>query len=285
VVFGPDHDLYVSSGLESDNGNGNGHRDVLRYDGATGAFLGDFADANVLQSPRAVLFGPDGNLYVADGFANAIVRYDGRTGALLGDFVAPGYGGLSDPLGMVFGPDGKSDGKLDLYVTSVVGSFRADSGKTIFNAAPGTSEVLRYDGTTGALIGTFVGPDSGGLQFPAFMTFTETDPTTLNYVGTNPTPTPAAMITAPAGLAEGSWIVTSPGSAAQTFADLAPPSRWVPAPVVLAPGGQRSLPPHRPVGMTGLNAHSRVFDLTPARLGAHLGDRTAVNDLIRLATG
>jgi hypothetical protein len=42
---------------------------------------------------------------------------------------------------------------------------------------------LRYDGTTGAFLSTFVTPDSGGLQFPTFMTFTETDPTTLNYDG------------------------------------------------------------------------------------------------------
>jgi hypothetical protein len=41
--------------------------------------------------------------------------------------------------------------------------------------------VLRYDGTTGAFLGTFVTPDSGGLRNPTFLTFTETDPTTLNY--------------------------------------------------------------------------------------------------------
>ena len=28
-------------------------------------------------------------------------------------------------------------------------------------------------------------PDSGGLQAPTFMTFTETDPTTLNYIGSH----------------------------------------------------------------------------------------------------
>ncbi len=54
-------------------------------------------------------------------------------------------------------------------------------------ALPGTSEVLQYDGQTGQCIGAFVTPDSGGLNFPAFMTFTETDPTTLSYTGTEPT--------------------------------------------------------------------------------------------------
>jgi hypothetical protein len=51
-----------------------------------------------------------------------------------------------------------------------------------FVAAPGTSVVLRYDGTAGAFKNVFVAGDSGGLQFPMFMTFTETNPTTLNYV-------------------------------------------------------------------------------------------------------
>ena len=84
---------------------------------------------------------------------------------------------------MLFGPDGRNDGQLDLYVTSAVGSSVPDHGKLKLIAAPGTSEVLRYDGTTGAFLDTFVAPDSGGLSFPTFMTFTETDPTTLNYDG------------------------------------------------------------------------------------------------------
>jgi hypothetical protein len=37
--------------------------------------------------------------------------------------------------------------------------------------------------------------------------------------------------------------------------------------------------------MTGLTERSRVSDLTPTRLSAYRGDRTAVNDLIRHATG
>jgi hypothetical protein len=288
LVFGPDRNLYVSSGLEADMGTG--HKGVLRYDGTTGTFLGDFADSNQIQSPRAILFGPDGNLYVSDGFQSAILRYDGKTGAFLGDFVPSGSGGLFHPVSMVFGPDGLGDGKLDLYVgcvftntilrydgttgafkgtyvpagsggmetpqglvfgpdgdlyvasgsysgttpgsvlqfegpsgpnpgavvsafipsgssplntpdgllfgpdaahhdhldlyvTSAVSSVGSDSGKLKLVAAPGTSEVLRYDGTTGAFLGAFVTPDSGGLSFPLAMTFTETDPTTLNYDG------------------------------------------------------------------------------------------------------
>ena len=290
VLFGPDHNLYVSSGsFDNNSSHGTGHKAVLQYSGTTGAFLSDFADQNQLFSPQGIIFGPDGNLYVADSddSGGSVFRYNGTTGAFMDDFVpaggllrnagplvfgpdgdlyvgshegteilryegpsgpnpgaflgtfvpsgsgglgspsmrafgrdgdlyvtsltggpnfAPGSvlryegpsgpnpgaflgtfvpagsGGLANPVGLLFGPDGRNDGKLDLYVASSVVYLTGSNSET-FAARPGTSEVLRYDGTTGAFLGTFVTPDSGGLQLPMFMTFTETDPTTLNYDG------------------------------------------------------------------------------------------------------
>jgi DNA-binding beta-propeller fold protein YncE len=149
--IGPDHNLYVSNGLYSNNNQANS---VLRYDGATGAFLGDFADSGQLTDPRGVTFGPDGNLYVADGTGpGRVVRFDGTTGAFLDEFVHVGSGGLSDPHAMLFGPDG------NLYVI-----------------AGDKSEVLRYNGRTGNFIDVFVAPGqgglaSGGLDFPTSMAF------------------------------------------------------------------------------------------------------------------
>jgi len=57
---------------------------VLQYDGTTGAFLSVFASQN-LESPRGILFGPDGDLYVANGSNNqgSVERFDGKTGAFL----------------------------------------------------------------------------------------------------------------------------------------------------------------------------------------------------------
>src|SRR5262245_22191961 len=52
--------------------------------------------------------GPDGQ----------VVRYDGPTGAFMYVFVPNSSGGLARPFGLVFGPDGEKDGKLDLYVLS-----------------------------------------------------------------------------------------------------------------------------------------------------------------------
>ena len=63
-------------------------------------------------------------------------------------FVPARSGGLNAPAGMAFGPDG------DLYVASNYGD-----------------EVLRYDGSTGTFLGTFVGYQSGGLDEPDDLVF------------------------------------------------------------------------------------------------------------------
>jgi DNA-binding beta-propeller fold protein YncE len=267
MVIGSDHNLYVSNGVFSVNNQPN---DVLRYDGATGAFLGIFAGGSQLSDPRGVSFGPDGNLYVADGNGpgdvvrfngntgafidrfvknnsgglthpnsalfgpdgnlyvvsadqSEILQYNGQTGTFLGTFVPSGSGGLTTPFGMAFGPDGnlyvantqffdstgggilRFEGPSGSNPGAFLGTFIAPSSGGLLHplsiafgpegdlyvasaqeqgsliATPGTSTVLRYDGATGAFLGTFVTPDSGGLAFPDALIFSQTDPVTRNF--------------------------------------------------------------------------------------------------------
>jgi hypothetical protein len=276
LIFGPDHNLYVTSNYKPGAAAPNQDA-VLRYDGSTGDSLGAFTPDMTVTNPRTVLFGPDGNVYVGNEYGDgAVLRFDGTTGAFLGNFVRTGTGGLDDPTGMVFGPDGQNDGKLDLYVgqgsvnsnilrfDGTTGAYKgvfvasftgglsragqmsfgpdgnlyvvsSNSGTILRFAGPGATnpgtllgtvasglygpagllfgpdargqgnldlyvtnqvpdgktvdgEVLRYDWASGAFLGTFVSPGSGGLSNAFLMTFTETDPTTLNYRGTGGDP-------------------------------------------------------------------------------------------------
>jgi streptogramin lyase len=136
LVIGPDGNLYVSSQANDR---------VLRYDGATGAFIDIFvaAGSGGLDIPVGLDFGPDGNLYIASNLST-VRRYDGTTGAYIDAFVT----GLGHPTGVLFGPDD------NLYVCS-----RDDD------------KVLRFDGTTGAFIDDFVTAGSGGLDAPRGLVF------------------------------------------------------------------------------------------------------------------
>jgi WD40 repeat protein len=134
-AFGPDGNFYVS---DSD------HENVLRYNGATGAFIDIFATTD---DPAGLVFGPGGDLFVANSQApGSVTQFNGTSGAEIGTFVAPGSGGVSDPEEITFGPDG------NLYV-----------------ASGDTNEILQYDGTTGSFIGVFA--SGNGLSSPRGLTF------------------------------------------------------------------------------------------------------------------
>jgi len=118
---------------------------ILDYNETTGDYIGVFNQGGGLMGPEALTFGPDGNLYVADRYANAIISFDGKTGAFLKNFVPPNSGGIAGPRDLAFGPDG------NLYVSS-----------------NDNNEVLVYNGSTGAFLKVFaVGPNLGprGITF------------------------------------------------------------------------------------------------------------------------
>src|ERR1043166_4510364 len=143
LTFGPDGNLYVVDRVPL-TGTQNTAGAVLRFDGATGAFIDEFVKqgSGGYDNPGGIAFGPDGNLYVTSGtqsqngpaVANTrILRFDGHTGAFKDIFVSPNSGGLENPFSLIFGPDG------NLYVSAVT-----------------RNSVLRYNGKTGAFIDAFV---------------------------------------------------------------------------------------------------------------------------------
>src|SRR5262245_4837577 len=131
---------------------------VLRYDLASGAFLGVFASGGGLVNPVGLTFGPDGNLYVASGETDRVLRYDGGSGAFLGVFAQGG--GLDAPRQVNFGPDG------NLYV-----------------ASGATNRILRYDGASGAFLGVFA--SGGNLSGPTSFTFGPDGDLFVGSVNTN----------------------------------------------------------------------------------------------------
>jgi sugar lactone lactonase YvrE len=143
LTFGPDGNLYTeNSGIPGLNPNA-----VGRFNGTTGAFMGQFTPSGYIEGVRDMVF-HGGYLYVASEYNNEVLQFNGTTGAFVSVFVTPGSGGFSGPHGLTFGPDG------NLYV----------SGRN--NAV-----VVRYNGTTGAPIGTYVTSGSGGMSLPEGIAF------------------------------------------------------------------------------------------------------------------
>ncbi len=133
MAFGPDDHLYVSSVSGSN---------VLRFDGTTGAFLDVFVPAGSggLSGAELLRFGPDGDLYIPSGSNGAIMRYDGLTGS-------PKPGPLGPPGSAEFVPAGSLSDPHD---------FEFDANGDIYAASRGTGQVIKFDGTTGALLSVVV---------------------------------------------------------------------------------------------------------------------------------
>jgi len=182
ATFGPDGDLYVAS-FNTDS--------VLKYDGATGAFKSVFVPTGRggLNGPDAgMTFGPDGDLYVPSFFSDRVLRYRGLNGAWTGPFIDFREGALRQPRDLVF-HDGSwfvaSSANNRILKFDRFGNFEkrfANTG-TPYSLAfhPDTedlyvvnldvSNVRRFDGETGTLVGKLVANGAAGMMQSTFLYF------------------------------------------------------------------------------------------------------------------
>ena len=173
-------DLFVSS---------RNTNSVKRYNGETGAYLGDFVQprAGGLSATQEVAFGPDGHLYVSGRGNAAILKFDGQTGAFIEAFTA-GYT-LDNPTKMTFGPDSllyvsqwgqeqstvaRFDALTGVFVDEITPDLNQpmghawDADTTLYVVSFGSRDVRRYD-RQGALINVLV--SSASLQGPVNLWF------------------------------------------------------------------------------------------------------------------
>jgi sugar lactone lactonase YvrE len=151
---------------------------IPRYDSASKILQDVSGSGDGITSTGEMAIGPDGNLYVSDWANDRVLRFSGNTGALIGTFVTSGSGGLVAPSGLTFGPDGNlyvasqdtdsvlryngmAGAFMDKFAATPQGyvingiTFGPDSNLYVCVASSGGS-VQRYNGVTGASLGTFI---------------------------------------------------------------------------------------------------------------------------------
>jgi len=185
IVYGPDGNLYLLDEQNIDDKgccvSDNAYA-VLRYDGTSGDFMDTFVSpgSSDLNEAKDMIFGPDGNLYITaneiegndqefcadDQGGGAVLRFNGTTGAFMDVFVVNGAGNTDG------GGDDDDDWERVCEVQAL--AFTAAGDLLVGNSNDDTSgnhNILRFDGTTGAYIDTFVANNDNGLHDPQYMVF------------------------------------------------------------------------------------------------------------------
>jgi sugar lactone lactonase YvrE len=157
--FGPDGNLYVGAAGS-----------IKKYDGSTGAYLGDFA--TVPSYALDVIFDSQGRCYACDYQVQGKIYQFSNTGTLLQTFTSD----FSTPSGLALRPNG------NLLVTN---TYSGTYANTITELDPTTGSVNTFATGLGEPIGIAAGPD--GRYYVANYTYAGiyggTNPDTIQVVG------------------------------------------------------------------------------------------------------
>lgn len=280
AAFLPNGDLAVASFTQDR---------VLRFDGTTGAFLGELiaAGTSPLNGPDAgMAVGPDGRLYVPSFNNNRILRYD-LDGTFLDTFAPPAAGTLSRPRAIAWRGDGVAfvaswgNNRVLRYAPdgTFLGIFATTTRPSGLTFDPTTNDllvtsdqvgqVLRFDGTSGTPKGTLVSATGGVIQAATYLALLP-DPrlrmtrpdaetagasTTLDITGATPG--------APLLLAVGSLPASLPIGCPHLFVGFSDP---VTAVLFADAAGEATPTGHVPLALAGVTLRLSTFEPSSCRL-------------------
>jgi hypothetical protein len=180
IAIGPDRNLYVGMGDTNL---------VLRYDGQSGAFIDKFVfddpatpadESGGLAGCRAIKWGTDGNLYVADGANDRILRFDAK-GHFTG--IAAQLPARTGPVGLAITADntlyigGGLSGVMHVFKDGVQVRACKAAGAATGVAIDANGVAYVATGVNGGIARfaagscTALAPFATGLNLPIYMTF------------------------------------------------------------------------------------------------------------------
>ncbi len=221
IIFGPDGRAYVSS--TAIVGTSTTTNSVLRYDATTGAPAGNSGQSGDavfvspgsggLDGPIAMVFRPDGYLYVTGWRSNSVLRYQANSGAFAGAVIQSGSGGLSVATDLLFEPSGNllvTSGATNEVLRFGPGSLAAFV--VTLNHPSATPVTVQYATASGtATSGSDFNPMSDTLTFAPGQTTKTIIVPTVNDTAAEGTESFTVILSSPVGAVFSSGALTING--------------------------------------------------------------------------